>query len=129
MRKNFFILFVAFICVFELVRADIINEKFNNEESLYAVRKIAQIKGVCEAAVICRGNKAIAGVRLDMPVDESKVYSRALTAVKTSLPRAKHIVVEVETDKAYDIIELSYCIDTDMKKSVLKRRFNYLFQR
>lgn len=128
--KKILIIFTAVLMTATSIYSETATERYNSEQNLAAVREISKIDGVCETAVLSRGKKVLSGIRIDARTQNTAnyelVYNDALRVLYTSFPKAKKIILEIETDKALDIIELSYCIDSNIKKGVLVKRFNYL---
>ena len=91
-----------------------------------AVRSISRLEGVREVALLSRGDGVLAGILLDKKEQHETVYNEAMRLISQNFPQTEKIVLEIETDKALDIIELSYYIGTDLKDTVLIQRFNYL---
>ena len=123
--------FFAIICAALFLSAAIIygengTERYNNEENMRAVRSISRLEGVREVALLSRGDGVLAGILLDKKEQHETVYNEAMRLISQNFPQTEKIVLEIETDKALDIIELSYYIDTDLKDAVLIQRFNYL---
>lgn len=123
--------FLTIICSTLLVSAAVIygesgTERYNSEKNMHAVRSISMLEGVCEVAVLSRGDGVLAGILLDKKELGETIYNEAIKIISESFPEAEKIVLEIETDKALDIIELSYYIGTDLKDAVLVQRFNYL---
>ncbi len=126
MKKFFVIICAALFLSAAIIYGESGTERYNSEENMRAVRSISCLEGVCEVAVLSRGDGVLAGILLDKKELSETIYNEAMRLISESFPKMEKIVLEIESDKALDIIELSYYIGTDLKDAVLIQRFNYL---
>lgn len=126
MKKIFVIVFAALFLSIAIIYGESGTVRYNSDKNMNTVRSISGIEGVCEVAVLSRGNSVLAGILLDKKEFDETIYNEAMRIISESFPETEKIVLEIETDKALDIIELSYYIGTDLKDAVLVQRFNYL---
>lgn len=126
MRKAFKGICVVFLLLQLLIYGEMGTERYNNEKNLHVVRKISKLEGVCEVAVLNRGKGVLVGIRLDEETKYDMIYNETMRIISDEFPKSKKVMLEIETDKALDIIELSYYIGTDIKNRVLTQRFNQL---
>ncbi len=124
--------FLTVICVLLLsvliIYGENGTERYNDERNMQTVRSISKLEGVSEVALLSRNKTVLAGILIDKKEMAEAIYNEAFTMVSEKFPDAKKIVLEIDSDKALDIIELSYYIGGDLKDRILVKRFNYLIQ-
>ena len=102
------------------------SEKFNSGKNLNAARQISTIEGVQEAAVLSRNGKVIAGVIIKNCEIGKEQLGKIENILKKTFGKNASIKIALNNEKAYDIIELSYYINSNISNRKLIRRFNYL---
>ena len=97
-------------------------EYYNDEGLQMAARKAGLIDGVREVAIIGYKKNVLAGVVLEMYDDEIETAVRAM--VEGNMAADTRLFLEVNTELAEKIVELSYFADSKLPKRVVKGRFN-----
>ena len=130
MKKRIFLTVLICVMLCLTVRAarryDI--ERGNDKKHLEAARQISAIEGVNSAAVLSHKGRVLVGITLLPESDKSFVGEWVDTILKTTFPKAGDFVVFIEDKNAKSVVELSFCIDTDMNKKLLKQRFDFLME-
>lgn len=130
MNKKFFV--IVFVLIILCVSAQAARrydiERGNDKKHLDAARQISAIEGVNSAAVLSHQGRVLAGITLLPESDKFFVGEWVDTILKTTFPKAGDFVVFIEDQNAKSVVELSFCIDTDMNKKLLKQRFDFLME-
>ena len=102
------------------------SEKFNSGKNLNAARQISIIEGVQEAAVLSRNGNVIAGVIIKNGETGNEQLNKIENILRQTFGKNASIKIALNSEKAYDVIELSYYISSNISNRKLIRRFNYL---
>lgn len=106
--------------------SDNLNERGNNKESIEATRKIANLDGVREVAVLTRDGYVIAGVSVLENADCEEICIQGEEILKQFFPDARMYRIEAGNEWTDRVIELSFYLDTKVRPSILRKRFLYL---
>lgn len=118
-----FILTILLITV--VLSANYGDVRGNNKRCIDAAERISNLGGVDSVAVLKMQGRILAGIRLDK---EDAVISNKIKSILNGVfPDIKDFQIEVSNSKAEQIIELSYFADSDMQKSILDGRFEFLW--
>lgn len=101
-------------------------ERGNDKAHIDVARQISSLEGVDSAAVISREGSVLAGIILLNDADEGYVGQWAEEMLKTTFPQAKEFKVFMGDENASDVVELSFCVETDINKKLLMKRFDFL---
>ena len=102
------------------------SEKFNSGKNLNAARQISIIDGVQEAAVLSRNGNIIAGIIIKNGETGNEQLNKIENILRQTFGKNASIKIALNSEKAYDVIELSYYISSNISSRKLIRRFNYL---
>ncbi len=128
-KKNFVIVFVLIILCLSVQAAKWQNaERGNDKAHIDAARHISSIEGVKWAAVLSCDGRVLAGITLLPGADKGYVGEWAEEFLKTDFADAKKIRIFTGDENARDVAELSFCIETDMNRKLLKKRFDFLVE-
>lgn len=122
----FFILIV--LCISACAANWYDQERGNDKAHIDVARQISSLEGVDSAAVISRDGYVLAGIVLIPEADGEYVGGWAEELLKTTFPKAKEIRVFMGDKNALDVVELSFCMDTDIKEDMLIQRFDFLMK-
>lgn len=129
MRKIFLIFFISVMLCLTVQAARWQNaERGNDKTHIDAARQISAIEGVEWAAVLSCEGRVLAGITLLPGADKEYVGEWAEEFLKTDFADAKKIRIFTGDENARNVAELSFCIDADMNKKLLKRRFDFLIE-
>ena len=127
--KNFIIYILVFLFLSKIHAIGANGEEhYNSPADMRVARKISHIEGVSEVAVLSHNKRVLVGIRLDRNVAEDLVKKGTILAIESELKDIRKTVIEIETNKALDIIELAYCMEGNIKKQALIKRFNHLIE-
>lgn len=107
-------------------------ERYSDRRSRDAVRAVAELGSVECAAVLSRDGEILAGIILEEGTNDEARSAAVLNAERVlavKFPFAHSVFAEADSDLAFDIIELSFFLDSDMDKKILSRRFDTLAKR
>ncbi len=103
-------------------------ESFNSEANMKMARAIAYQSEAKRVAVIGGKDGVLIGISLPSGVgNRSKIREEAEKTAKKQYPKSK-IVVEIQTDKAEDIISLASYLEKGIPHKILKLRERYLLK-
>ena len=109
-----------------------ITEKYSNDVLCDKIEnKIFLLDNVKIGAVAKKDNNVLCGILCDEYVSEEDLENMKnyiKDAVVFEFPKAEEIIVEINTQKARDIAELSYYSAKNMSKKQLLKRFDYLLK-
>ncbi len=129
MKKIFLIFFIVVMLCLTVQAARWQNaERGNDKAHIDAARHISAIEGVKWAAVLSCDGRVLAGITLLPGADKGYVGEWAEEFLKTDFADAKKIRIFTGDENARNVAELSFCIDTDMNKKLLKQRFDFLVE-
>jgi len=100
-------------------------ERYNDDTHIKAARKISELEGVIESAVISCDGKILVGIRVFDNAENSQIQSSASYILEKFFRQDNEIHIETGNDNAKKIIELSLYLETDMNKKVLRQRFDF----
>ena len=123
MKKIFLPILFLFLLQIAAISESDTNDAYNSAANMRAARKISQIGDVYEVAVLSCKKYALVGIRTKTNNFSEDINTAARLAVQGELPHIRKITVEIETDRALDIIELAHSTKLRMKKQFLVRRF------
>lgn len=131
MKKRIFgaVIFGALICrLLQGVYAspDSLKERGNDRSSIDAARRIAELDGVKEAAVLSLDECVLAGISVMENTDCEELCIQTEKILKASFPGAETYRTEAGDEWAEKVIELSFYLDTNISPRILKKRFMYL---
>jgi len=130
MNKKFFV--IVFVLIILCVSAQAARrydiERGNDKKHLDAARQISAIEGVNSAAVLSHQGRVLAGITLLPEADNEYIREWSKEMLKSTFPKTKEFTVFIGGQNALNVVELSLCIDTDMKKKLLLQRFDFLME-
>ncbi len=131
MKKKIFLpVFILIAVCFSVVAAkQYISERGNDQAHINVARQISSLEGVESAAVISRGGRVLSGIMLFPDADDAYVGDWAGEMLKATFPKAKEIRVFMGDKNAASVVELSFCMDTDIKEDMLMQRFDFLMKK
>ena len=103
-----------------------LTERGNNRESIDAAREIANLDGVKEVAVLTLDGYVIAGVSVSDNADCEEICIQGEDILRRVFPDAEMYRIEADNQWSDKVIELSFYLDTKVRRRVLKKRFLYL---
>ena len=118
-----FILIIVLITV--VFSANYGSIRGNNKRCMDAAQRISNLNGIDAVAVLKRQDRILAGIRLDK--EDAAISNKVRSILNGLFPNIKEFQIEVSNGKAEQIIELSYFADSDMQKSVIDGRFEFLW--
>ncbi len=128
MKIRIFLTIFVFIMLCTTARAarkyDV--ERGNDKKHINAARQISALEGVDTAAVLSYDGRVLVGITLISEADKGYVCGWAEEMLKSSFPRAKKLRIFTDDENARNVVELSLCLETDMKKKLLMQRFDFL---
>lgn len=98
----------------------------NQARCIDAAKRIGELDGVEQAVVMKHRGRIIAGVRCNSRCAE-QVSKQSESIIKGLFPLINGCRVEAENENARKIIEFSYFLDTDIKRSIQNGRFEFLW--
>lgn len=130
MKKRIFLTIFVFIMLCLTVQAakKYDEERGNDKVHIAAARQISALDGVDGAAVLSREGRVLAGVTLLTDADGEYINEKAGEILKKAFPKAEEFSLFTGDANARKVVELSLCLDTDMKKKLLKQRFDFLME-
>lgn len=131
MKKRFFlpIFILIAVCVSVGAAKWYDEERGNDRAHINVARQISSLEGVDSAAVISRDGRVLAGIILLPDADEKYVGKWTEELLKTTFPKAKEIKVFMGDKNARDVVELSFCMESDIKEDMLIQRFDFLMRK
>ena len=105
---------------------DSFKERGNDRSSIDAARRIAELDGVKEAAVLSLDECVLAGISVMENTDCEELCIQTEKILKASFPDAETYRTEAGDEWAEKVIELSFYLDTNISPRILKKRFMYL---
>ena len=135
MKKFFLIFLIIFIfsityilqrCTPVFSDENINTEEFSNDEDCLTVAKsiASDFPAINTISLLRKKNSCLCGIT----TDDSSVISK--TAIEKILyevfPKTKYLKLEINTDKAENIIELSYFASSSLKEKYISLRYDFL---
>ncbi len=128
-KKIFVTIFILIIlCVSARAARKYDVERGNDKKHIDAARQISVIEGVESAAVLSCDGRVLAGIRLLSEVDGEEIFASAEAVLKNTFPKAKEFSIFTDDENARKVVELSLCLETNMKKKLLLQRFDFLME-
>ena len=134
--KKIFLILIVFL-IFSIIyipqkanlafnhESDHIEEFFNDEQCLNAVKLIsASFPTINTVSVLQKKNSCLCGITTS---DNNTISKSAIEKILyETFPKTKFIRLEINSDRAEDILELSYFASSALKEKYISLRYDFL---
>ena len=103
-------------------------ERGNDKTHIDAARQISALDGVDGAAVLSKDGRVLVGITHLSEADAEYINAKANEILKNIFPKAVEFSIFSGDKNAASVVELSLCLETDMKKKLLVQRFDFLME-
>lgn len=128
-KRIFFTVFILImLCLTARAAKKYDEERGNDKTHIDAARQISALDGVDGAAVLSKDGCVLAGITHLPEADAEYINEKANVILRKTFPKAVKFSVFSGDENAVSVVELSLCLETDMKKKLLVQRFDFLMK-